>query len=95
MNQGRVLLQEEMDSLKENHKLIQVVGDIPESEINRWPELISWEKEGNLLKLYTQSSSDAVLERLSNYNPTYLEIIDLNLREIYLSRIKERSNQCL
>ena len=92
MNQGRVLIQEEMDYLKETHKLIQVVGDIPETEFSRWPELISWEKDGTLLKLYTQSSPDAVLERLRDYNPKHLEVINLNLREIYLTLMKERSH---
>ena len=92
MNQGRVLVQEEMDYLKETHKLIQVVGDIPETEFSRWPELISWEKEGNILKLYTQSSPDAVLERLRDHNPKHLEVINLNLREIYLTLMKERSH---
>ncbi len=94
MNQGRVLIQEEMDNLKENHKLIQVMGEIPETELERWPELFSWKNEENLLKIYTQSSPDSLLERLKNYSPTHLEVIDLNLREIYLARTNERSQQC-
>ena len=92
MSRGHVLLQEEMDCLKESHKLIQAVVDIPETEIGRWSELIGLENEGSLFKLYTQSSPDVVLKRLKDYNPTHLEVIDLNLREIYLSLIKERSH---
>lgn len=92
MNQGRVLLQEEMDYLKENHKLIQMAGDIPETEFEKWSELFNWEREGNIFKLYTRSSPDVVLKRLNDFNPTHLEVIDLNLREIYLSLTKERSH---
>jgi ABC-2 type transport system ATP-binding protein len=92
MKQGRVLLEEEMDYLKENHKLIQVAGNIPETELNRWSELFGWEREGNIFKLFTNSSPDDVMKRLNVFNPTHLEAIDLNLREIYLSLTKERSH---
>lgn len=92
MNQGRVLLHEEMDHLKETHKLIHVVGDIPETEFSRWTQLMCWEKEGNLFKLYTQSSPDDVMECLKNFKPKHLEVLNMNLREIYLNLMKERKN---
>jgi ABC-2 type transport system ATP-binding protein len=88
MNQGRILIEGELDELRLSHKRIQVVGNIPLADLKSWPELSGWQQEGNFLRICTQSSPEAVLERLQRYAPTHLEMMDMNLREIYLSCVE-------
>lgn len=87
MNQGRILAEGELDDIRASHKLIQVLGDIPDSELARWPELAGWQREGKILRIRTHSAPEAVFERLRGYAPTHLEMLDMNLREIYLTRL--------
>jgi ABC-2 type transport system ATP-binding protein len=87
MNQGRILIEGELDDLRASHKLILVIAPIPDIELNRWTELAGWNREGNVLRIRTHSSPEKVLERLRSYAPSYLEILDMNLREIYLDRV--------
>jgi ABC-2 type transport system ATP-binding protein len=88
MNQGRILIEGELDDLRATHKLIQVIASIPDAELNRWTELAGWNREGNVLRIRTRSSPEKVLERLQRYAPSYMEVMDMNLREIYLARVE-------
>jgi ABC-2 type transport system ATP-binding protein len=90
MSQGRILIEGELDDLRAAHKLIQVVGNIPGAALDAWPEVSGWQREGNLLRIRTQSSPEAVLEKLRGYAPTHLDILDMNLREIYLTRVNSK-----
>ena len=87
MNQGRILIEGELDDIRASHKLIQVIGNVPEPELDNWPELAGWQREGKILRIRTHSSPEAVFERLRSYSPSHLEMLDMNLREIYLTRV--------
>jgi ABC-2 type transport system ATP-binding protein len=88
MSEGRILIEGELDDIRAAHKLIQVVGDVPGEELDHWPELAGWQKEGSVLRIRTHTSPEAVLEKLSGYAPTHLDVLDMNLREIYLTRVE-------
>jgi ABC-2 type transport system ATP-binding protein len=90
INQGRILIEGELDDLRAAHKLIQVVGNVPGAELDAWPEVAGWQLEGSILRIRTHSSPEVVLERLRGYAPTHLEILDMNLREIYLTRVDSK-----
>jgi len=89
MNQGRILIEGELDDLRMSHKLIQVIASIPDAELNQWDELAGWNREGNVLRIRTSSMPEKVLDRLRSYAPSHLEVLDMNLREIYLARVNQ------
>jgi ABC-2 type transport system ATP-binding protein len=88
MNQGRILMDGELDDLRSSYKTIQVVGGIPVDELNHWSEIAAWKQEGAVLRIRTHSSPNVVMERLRTYAPTHLEMFDMNLRDIYLTRVE-------
>lgn len=92
MNRGRILIEGKLDDLRAAHKLIQVVGNIPCTELDSWPELAGWQQQGNVLRIRTHSSPETVVEQLRSYAPTHIDILDMNLREIYLTRVEWKGN---
>jgi ABC-2 type transport system ATP-binding protein len=88
MNQGRIMVEGELDDLRASHKLIQVVGNIPGTELDQWTELAGWQREGSILRIRTQASPETVVDRLREYSPSHLDILDMNLREIYLTHVE-------
>jgi hypothetical protein len=50
--------------------------------------LAGWQREGSILRIRTHTSPETVLERLREYSPSHLDILDMNLREIYLTRVE-------
>ncbi len=89
MDKGRILIEGELDDLRAAHKLIHVVGKIPAAELDSWPEIAKWQQQGNVLRIRTHSSPGTVLERLRGYSPTHVDILDMNLRDIYLTRVEK------
>ncbi|HEY3315066.1 MAG TPA: ABC transporter ATP-binding protein [Bacillota bacterium] len=85
LNRGRLVLADTMDHLKTNNKKIRVVpsGDAP-SDLERWPGVRSVIREGRGLLISVEDGFDAIAERLKSASPTYLEVIDMNLEEIFI-----------
>ncbi len=85
LNQGRLVMVKDMADLKTGEKRIRVVfqGRPPESVFNQ-AGIVRVEQEGSGYLLTVTENPHGVLEELSRYPHFALEIIDLDLEDIFL-----------
>lgn len=85
LNRGRLVLADTMDHLKVNNKKVRFVpsGEAP-SDLDKWPGVRSVVREGRGLLVSIEDGLEATVERLKSADPAYLEVIDMNLEEIFI-----------
>lgn len=87
IDKGRILLDSDLDSLKQQIRKVQVVfqGEFP-SELKEHPDLIGLEQFGRVYSLIFQS--DDILGMIQQYQPVLLEDIDISLEEIFIYNVR-------
>lgn len=87
IDKGRILLDSDLDSLKQQIRKVQVVfqGEFP-SELKGHPDLIGLEQFGRVYRLIFQS--DDILRVIQQYQPVLLEDIDISLEEIFIYNVR-------
>ncbi len=85
LNRGRLVLADSMDHLKENVKKVRVVlaGGAPD-DLGRWPGVRAVAREGRGWLISVESRLDEVRGRLQALDPSYLEVVDMTLEEIFV-----------
>lgn len=73
-----------LDDLKGNWKMIEVIDELPIEEIRKWQDVFDVRKNRAGYTVITRQDPQIVLERLRRYSSS-LQISDMNLREIYLA----------
>ncbi len=87
LEEGRLLLSEPLDKLKDSVKQIRVIFEdrIP-GEIS-FPELLKKKTFGHELVITVKDYTPDVLRKLSGFNPKSAEVLDLTLEDIFVSLV--------
>ncbi|WP_129598991.1 ABC transporter ATP-binding protein [Anaerophilus nitritogenes] len=88
MNKGKVLLETNLDDLKEKVRKIQVAfkGEIPK-EIKEHKDLLKIENVGKVYQMVVKEGVEKVMEEIKKYDPILLETIDMSLEEIFIYKM--------
>ncbi|WP_156972088.1 hypothetical protein [Syntrophaceticus schinkii] len=83
---GKILFSKPLDELKSSSRKIQVVfpEGIPE-QARKIPGVLRVEEQGRVYSLITGSNFGDVLERVKGFNPVHLEVLDLDLEDIFIN----------
>jgi ABC-2 type transport system ATP-binding protein len=86
LNNGQVLLSDDLDELRTQWKTLHAIGDLPVEEISKLEHVQKVTKEGMRIEVIVQKNPESVASRLrEQYHVSNLEMHDMNLREIYLA----------
>lgn len=85
IDNGKLLLDENLDDLRKSWKTIQAIGEVPLEPLKKNAAVHTAESEGISVRLITRANPDSALQSLKQYHVSNIEIFDMNLREIYLA----------
>ncbi len=85
IHKGKILLEGELDNLKENYKRIAVVfkDAINKKDIERIEGIKRVEEDGNGFLIIAKRNPKNVLEQLNKLNPLSMDTYDMNLNDIF------------
>jgi len=84
MRAGRIVLESDLDALKEAARRIRVVfqGE-PPPDLAQWEGVVRVEADGRFHVLQVSGDVDALIARLKAYNPFVVEVVEHNLEDLY------------
>lgn len=85
---GKVLLEDSVEHLKQNVRKIQVAfkGKLPE-EIKNNEHILKIESIGRIHQIIVKDNLEAVMEAIKKHEPILLETIDMSLEEIFIHKM--------
>ena len=85
IHKGKVLLEDELDSIKENYKRITVVfkNAISKKDIEQINGVKRTEEDGNGFLIITKHNPENILEQLNKLKPLSIGIFDMNLNDVF------------
>jgi ABC-2 type transport system ATP-binding protein len=88
MHKGKILLETDLEDLKEKVQKIQVVfqENLPE-EIQSHEYILKIEKVGKVYHLVVKEGVEELMNRIQKYHPILLETIDMSLEEIFIYKM--------
>lgn len=88
INKGRILLENNLDDMKENVKKIQVAfkDDIPDELVNH-EDILKIEKQGRVYYIVVNNHMDKILGIINSYNPLLIDTINMTLEEIFIYKM--------
>ncbi|HUR10153.1 MAG TPA: ABC transporter ATP-binding protein [Flavitalea sp.] len=93
INKGRLIDNAPLDTLRNKYKLIKAFFDsVPEIRKADLPNVKSIRSENKSMHLFVRGNYENVISRLQSYNPLSIDVIDLNLKEIFLENLKAEEN---
>ncbi|WP_352417114.1 ABC transporter ATP-binding protein [Clostridium tertium] len=89
LNDGKIEYHNSLENIKRNIRKIQVAFDMPvyEEDLNI-DGIFSISQVGRVFTIITESYDDALKEKLNNFNPLFIEEIDLSLEEVFIHRLE-------
>jgi ABC-2 type transport system ATP-binding protein len=83
---GKILFSKPLDQLKSSSRKIQAVfpKGMPE-EARNIPGVLRIEEQGRIYSFITGSDFEGVWERVQGFNPVYLEVMDLDLEDVFIN----------
>lgn len=95
MNDGQVEYNDSLENIKKNTRKIQVVFDRPIYEEDLiFDGVTSIKSLGRVFTIIIEKNSTEYLEKLKNFEPLFIEEIDLSLEEIFIHKLaKEIENE--
>jgi ABC-2 type transport system ATP-binding protein len=94
MVRGRLILDENIDTLKSREKAIEATfeGALPTLDgISDLPSVRRVERAGSMLRLIVRQDEEEVARRVAALNPKSLRVGDRNLEDIFLDTVSEKS----
>jgi ABC-2 type transport system ATP-binding protein len=93
LHSGKLIDSKPLDQMKEEYKLVKIFFD---QKPNWNPISIHgvkrFTKEANSMTLFINNNEKQVLERIKAENPTSVEVMNLNLKDIFLENLKAIDN---
>lgn len=88
INKGKIILETELQDLKENIKKVQVAfkEDIPKVILDS-KKILKIEKMGKVYHIIVKEDTDDFIKGLEAYNPILLETMDMSLEEIFIYKM--------
>jgi len=93
LKRGKLVLDGNVDSLKGQEKIVEAIfeGAVPDSNgLVNDPRVRRVERTGRILRLYVRGDGDEFVRRLEALGPRTVDILDLNLEDIFLGAVGER-----
>ena len=92
LNDGKIEYHNSLENIKRNIRKIQVAFDMPvyEEDLNI-DGIFSISQVGRVFTIITESYDDALKEKLNNFNPLFIEKIDLSHEEVFIHRLEGES----
>jgi ABC-2 type transport system ATP-binding protein len=87
MDRGGIVAHGDLDDMRANWKTFKVVGDLPHDEIRQWKEIRRIDAKGKATSIVSDADPLKMTRRLAAFSPTTVEVLDMNLRNIYLAAI--------
>ena len=88
LNEGKVDYYNSLDNMKENIKKIQVAFDRPIYEEDlACKGIITMSNVGRVFTIITEEYDEKFIERLQEYDPLFIEEINLSLEEIFIHKL--------
>jgi len=94
MRGGRLLIYNDVDSLKGHEKIIEATfaGAVPDLNGALRAETVRRvEQAGNMVRISVKRDDGEIPQRLAPYNPTSIRVVDRNLEDIFLDVVSEKS----
>lgn len=86
INHGHLLLTGDLDDIRSQWKTIGAIGDVPVDAVRKWENVHNAEREGLRIRITVSSDPQSVAARIKDqYHISNVEVVDMNLREIYLA----------
>ena len=93
LHKGKLIDSRPLDQLKANYKLIKLFfDDVPNLNPLQIKGVKSYVQTARSVTLFTDSNEDQIIDRLKINNPSSIEVINLNLRDIFLENLKATEN---
>lgn len=88
IHEGKILLEDSIDNLKEKVRKIQVAfkEDIPK-EIKEHKDVLKIENKGIVYHIVVKNGVEEVMAEIQKYDPVLLETVDMTLEEIFIYKI--------
>jgi len=93
LKNGKLVLDGNVDTLKGQEKVVEAIfeGAVPESNgLVNDPRVRRVERTGRILRLYVRGDGDEFVKRLEALAPRSVDVLDLNLEDIFLGAVGER-----
>lgn len=88
LHRGSVILDRELDDVKETLHKIQIVYSDESTELPPSLDIVSQTSHGRLHTLTCRGSEDEITSVLNAQNPAYCEVIPLTLEEIFITEME-------
>ena len=93
LHNGKLLDNRPLDQLKANYKLIKLLfDDVPNVNPLQLKGVKSYVQVDRSVTLFTDSNEEQIIDTLKINNPSSIEVINLNLRDIFLESLKAIEN---
>jgi ABC-2 type transport system ATP-binding protein len=95
LKRGRLVVDRSIDELKTDEKIVEAIFAGPLPALHAFagdPRISRVETVGATVRLVTRSDSDEIAQQLFALRPRSLQIVDLNLEEIFLNAVTEGSH---
>jgi ABC-2 type transport system ATP-binding protein len=93
LKRGKLVLDGNVDTLKGQEKVVEAIfeGAVPESNgVINDPRVRRVERTGRILRLYVRGDGDEFVRQLERLGPRSVDVLDLNLEDIFLGAVGER-----
>jgi ABC-2 type transport system ATP-binding protein len=93
LKNGKLVLDGNVDTLKGQEKVVEAIfeGAVPESNgLVNDPRVRRVERTGRILRLYVRGDGDEFVRQLERLGPRSVDVLDLNLEDIFLGAVGER-----
>ena len=89
LNEGKVEYHNSLENIKRNIKKIQIAFDMPVYEEDLYfPGIFNISQVGRVFTIVIEDNEDKFMEYVQNFNPLFIEEIDLSLEEVFINRIE-------
>ena len=85
MNNGKIIIERELDSLKSGTCKVQAVfqGELPEALVKS-ESLLYWEKRGSVYLLIMRGEEEKIKEQINAFSPLVIDLLPLTFEEIFV-----------
>ncbi len=89
IHNGQLLLNDNLDNLKNSvHKIQVVFNEVPEIDAFRELEIIKSERTGSVLHIIARGKREEILKYINTFNPLLAECIEPTLEEMFIFELE-------
>lgn len=88
INQGKLILDSDMDKLKEDFRYIRIIYDNPKHASNMQVNCIRLKKEGSMVSIISNGNSEEIIHQANILGASNIDVEPISLKEIFLEMVK-------